>query len=152
MRVVNEQCVSNRSQRSVGCVEKQVCTHIVLRSDPFSFQYPPKCFRNIQVWRIWRQIERKSPKQSHTLSWISLYFFTRIIILNVERFMHFTRIIILNVEKFLLFTWFIILNVERFMFFTRFIILNVEKFMLFTRIIIHKVETLHIISDKVIRF
>ncbi len=61
MRVFNEQCISNRSQRSVGCVEKHVCTHIVLRSDPFSFQYSPKCFRNIQVWRIWRQIEEEKP-------------------------------------------------------------------------------------------
>ncbi len=59
MRVVNEQCIPNRSQRSVGCVEKRVCTRIVLRSDPFSFQYPPKCFRNIQVRRIWWQIEEK---------------------------------------------------------------------------------------------
>ena len=61
MRVVNEQCISKRSQCSVGCVEKHVCTHIVLRSDPFSFQYSPKCFRNIQVWRIWRQIEEEKP-------------------------------------------------------------------------------------------
>ena len=61
MRVFNEQCISNRSQCSVGCVEKHVCTHIVLRSDPFSFQYSPKCFRNIQVWRIWRQIEEEKP-------------------------------------------------------------------------------------------
>ena len=61
MRVFNEQCISNRGQRSVGSVEKYICTHIVLRSDPFSFQYPPKCFRNIQVRRIWRQIEEKKP-------------------------------------------------------------------------------------------
>ena len=61
MRVFNAQCISNGSQRSVGCVEKHVCTHIVLRSDPFSFQYPPKCFRNIQVGRIWRQIEEEKP-------------------------------------------------------------------------------------------
>ena len=68
----------------------------------------------------------------------TLCFFTRFIILNVERFIHFTGITILNVERFMLFT--------------RIIILNVEKFMLFTRIIIHNVETLHIISDRVIRF
>lgn len=61
MRVFNEQCISNRSQRSVGCVEKHVSTHIVLWSDPFSFQYPPKRFRNIQVRRIWRQIEKEKP-------------------------------------------------------------------------------------------
>ncbi len=61
MRVVNEQCISNRRQRSVGSVEKHVCTLIILRSDPFSFQYPPKCFRNIQVRRIWRQIEQEKP-------------------------------------------------------------------------------------------
>ena len=68
----------------------------------------------------------------------TLCFFTRIIILNVERFIHSTGITILNVERFMLFTGIIILNVE--------------KFMLFTRIIIHKVETFHIISDRVIRF
>ena len=78
--------------------------------------------------------------------------FTRIIILNVERFIHFTGITILNVERFMLFTRITILNVERFMLFTRIIILNVEKFMLFTRIIIHNVETLLFISDRVIRF
>jgi hypothetical protein len=61
MRVVNEQCISNRSQRSVGCIEKHVSTHIVLRSDPFSFQYSPKCFRNIQLRRIWWQIEKEKP-------------------------------------------------------------------------------------------
>ncbi len=61
MRVVNKQCISNRSQRSVGCIEKHVCTHIVLRSDPFSFQYPPKCFRNIQMRRIWGKIEKEKP-------------------------------------------------------------------------------------------
>ena len=61
MRVVNEQCISNRSQRSVGCVEKHLCTHIILRSDPFSFQYSPKCFRDIQMRRIWWQIENKKP-------------------------------------------------------------------------------------------
>jgi hypothetical protein len=61
MRVFNEQCISNRSQRSVGCVEKHVCTHIVLRPDPFSFQYSPKCFRNIQVRGIWRKIEKEKP-------------------------------------------------------------------------------------------
>ena len=70
----------------------------------------------------------------------TLCFFTRIIILNVERFMHFTRIIILNVERFIHFTGITILNVERFMLFTRIIILNVEKFMLFTRFIILNVE------------
>lgn len=61
MRVVNEQCISNRRQCSVGCIEKHVCTHIVLRSDPFSFQYPPKSFRNIHMRRIWRQIEEEKP-------------------------------------------------------------------------------------------
>ena len=61
MRVINEQCISNGSQRSVCCVEKHVCTHIILRSNPFSFQYPPKCFRNIQMRRIWRQIEKEKP-------------------------------------------------------------------------------------------
>lgn len=61
MRVINEQCISNRGQRSVGCVEKHVCTHIILRSDPFSFQYPPKSFRNIQMRRIWWQIENEKP-------------------------------------------------------------------------------------------
>lgn len=61
MRVINEQCISNGSQRSVGCVEKHVCTHIILRPDPFSLQYSPECFRNIQVRGIWRQIEKEKP-------------------------------------------------------------------------------------------
>lgn len=59
MREVNEQSFSHRRQRSVRGVEKRVRTHIVLKSDPFSFQYSPKCFRNVQVRGIRRRIEKE---------------------------------------------------------------------------------------------
>ena len=43
----------------VGGIEKHVRTHIVLRSYPFSFQYSPKCFCNVQMWGIWRKEEEE---------------------------------------------------------------------------------------------
>jgi hypothetical protein len=51
------QSVSDAGQRPVGGIEKHVRTHIVLRSDPFPFQYSPKCFCNVQMRGIRRQEE-----------------------------------------------------------------------------------------------
>ena len=69
MRVVNEQSFSHLRQRSVGGVEKRVRTHIVQRSNPFSFQYSPECFCNVQMRGIGRQIEEEKssflPDRSH---------------------------------------------------------------------------------------
>jgi hypothetical protein len=49
MFVINEQSFPCGLQRPVGVVEKIVCSDIVHRSEPFSFQYPPESFRNIQM-------------------------------------------------------------------------------------------------------
>lgn len=56
---INRDSFSNISQRSVDCVEECVFRNIILWSNPFSLENPPKCFSNIQMWRIWRKIEQK---------------------------------------------------------------------------------------------
>ena len=53
----NVQSVSDVSQRSVGCIEKHVITHIVLWSYPFSFQDSPESLCNVQVRGVWRKKE-----------------------------------------------------------------------------------------------
>jgi len=53
----NVQSVSDVSQRSVGCIEKHVSTHIVLWSYPFSFQDSPESLCNVQVRGVWRKKE-----------------------------------------------------------------------------------------------
>lgn len=73
MRVINKQTSSNCSQCPVGRIEKCVSIHIVLWSDPFSLQYPPKCFRNVQMRGIWRQIEKE--KTSFLPYWAQLPYF-----------------------------------------------------------------------------
>ena len=59
MRVVNEQIFSSRHQCPVGGAKKRICTHVIHRSDPFSLQYSPECFRNVQMRGIRRQIEKE---------------------------------------------------------------------------------------------
>lgn len=59
MRVVNPHTISDCSQSSIGGIEKCIRTHIILRSYPFSLQYPPKRFSYIQMRGVWRQIENE---------------------------------------------------------------------------------------------
>lgn len=59
MRVFNVQSFSHVCQCSIGCVEKCVFTYIVHWPDPFSFQYSPECFSNVQMWRIRWKIEKE---------------------------------------------------------------------------------------------
>ena len=53
----NIQSFSDVSQRSVGCIEKHVSTHVVLRPYPFSFQDSPECLCNVQMRGVWRKEE-----------------------------------------------------------------------------------------------
>ena len=53
----NIQSFSDVSQRSVGCIEKHVSTHVVLRPYPFSFQDSPECLCNVQMGGVWRKKE-----------------------------------------------------------------------------------------------
>ncbi len=46
-------------QSSVGGIEKHVRSYIILWSYPLAFKNTPKRFRNIQLWRIWRQEKEK---------------------------------------------------------------------------------------------
>lgn len=50
---------SHRCQRSIRSVKQGICGDIIRRSEPFAFEYAPKSFRNVQMWRIWRQEEKK---------------------------------------------------------------------------------------------
>ena len=58
-REVYTQPLSDIRQSSVGGIEKHVSSYIILWSYPLSFKNTPKCFRNIQLWRIWRQEKEK---------------------------------------------------------------------------------------------
>ena len=53
----NIQSVSDVSQRSVGCIEKHVSTHVVLWPYPFSFQDSPESLSNVQMRGVWRKEE-----------------------------------------------------------------------------------------------
>ena len=62
MRVVDEQRRTDRSQSPVGCIEKGVGGHIVLRADPLAFQHAPQGFCNVEMRRVrWKIKEEKAP-------------------------------------------------------------------------------------------
>ena len=71
MRVINKQRCSNRSQRSIGCVEEGIGGCVILRTYPFAFQHTPKSLCDVEVRRIWWQIEKEEspafPHGSHLL-------------------------------------------------------------------------------------
>ena len=46
-------------QSSIGGIEQHVRSYIILWSHPLAFEYAPKCFGNVQLWRIWWQVEKK---------------------------------------------------------------------------------------------
>ena len=72
-RVVYTQPLSDIRQSSVGGIEKHVSSYIILWSYPLSFKNTPKCFRNIQLWRIWRQ--EKEEKTSLLPYWAKFFDF-----------------------------------------------------------------------------
>lgn len=55
--VVNPQAIPDVGQRPVGGIEERVRTCIVLWPYPFPFQYSPECFRDVQMWGVWRKEE-----------------------------------------------------------------------------------------------
>ena len=61
MVIVNKQRGADRCQSHVGCVEERVCGGVVLRANPFAFQYTPKRLCDIQMRRVRRQIEEEEP-------------------------------------------------------------------------------------------
>ena len=58
-KVVNIQPIPDVRQGLVGGIEEHVCTCIVLRPDPFPFEYSPKCLCDVQVWGVWWQEEEE---------------------------------------------------------------------------------------------
>lgn len=61
MGKIDTQFCSYRSQRSISSVEQGVCGKIIRRPEPFTLEYTPQSFSNIQMWGIWRQKEEKKP-------------------------------------------------------------------------------------------
>lgn len=49
----------DRRQSPVGSIQYGICGHIVLRSEPFAFEYAPQCFCNVQMRGIWGQKEKE---------------------------------------------------------------------------------------------
>ena len=66
MRVINKQRCSNRSQSSVGSVEGGVGGCVILWAYPFAFQHTPEGLCDVEMRRIWRQVEKEeSPTLPH---------------------------------------------------------------------------------------
>lgn len=61
MRIVDFEFSSDSRQYSVGRIEERICKGIILRSETLSFHYSPKCFHNVQMWGIWRDIKKEKP-------------------------------------------------------------------------------------------
>jgi hypothetical protein len=59
MDIVYYRLISDSRQRSVSSIEERIGTRVILRSEPFSFHYFPKGFRNVQMRGIWRNIEEE---------------------------------------------------------------------------------------------
>lgn len=71
MRIVNVQSFPNLCQGPVCGIEKSVRTQVIQWPDPFTLQYSPECFGNVQMWGIRRQIEKEKssflPNGAHLL-------------------------------------------------------------------------------------
>ena len=66
MRVINKQRCSNRSQSSVCSVEEGVGGCVILWAYPFALQHTPEGLCNVEMRRIWRQVEEEeSPTFPH---------------------------------------------------------------------------------------
>ena len=70
-REVYTQPLSDIRQSSIGGIEKHVRSYIILWSYPLAFKNTPKCFRNIQLWRIWGQ--EKEEKSSLLPYWAKFF-------------------------------------------------------------------------------
>lgn len=53
--------IPNSRQGSVGRIKQGVCGKVISRSEPFTFEYSPKCFRKIEMRTIWRKEEQEQP-------------------------------------------------------------------------------------------
>ena len=58
-REVYTQSFSYIRQSSIGCIEQHVRSYIILWSHPLAFEYAPQCLGNVQLWRVWWQIEKE---------------------------------------------------------------------------------------------
>ena len=57
MREINFQIYPHTGEASIGCVKEFILAQIIFWIEPFLFQFSPKGFGNIQMWRIRRQKE-----------------------------------------------------------------------------------------------
>lgn len=60
-RKVYTQSLSYIRQGSIGGIEEHVSSYVILWPYPLSFKNAPKRFRDIQLWRVWRQVKQEKP-------------------------------------------------------------------------------------------
>lgn len=61
MGKIDTQFRTDCCQCPVSSVEQGICGKVIRRSEPFSLEYPPQGFSNIQMWGVWRQEEEEKP-------------------------------------------------------------------------------------------
>ena len=71
MTKVNIQLCSYRRQSPICGIKQRFCSDIILRSEPFPFHNTPKGFHNVQMRRVWGNVEKKKspffPYWTHSL-------------------------------------------------------------------------------------
>ena len=55
--IIDPVSVSNSVQNLVGGIEECACVNIMAWLDPFCFEDSPQCLGNIQMRRVWREVE-----------------------------------------------------------------------------------------------
>lgn len=59
MSKINNEFLSDCRQSSISSIEERVSGDIVRRSEPFTFEYAPQCFGNVEMWAVWWQEEKE---------------------------------------------------------------------------------------------
>ena len=65
MTKVNIQLCSYRRQSPICGIKQRFCSDIILRSEPFPFHNTPKGLHNVQMRRVWGNVEKKKSPFSH---------------------------------------------------------------------------------------
>lgn len=61
MSKVDTKFIPNGCQRPVCSVHQCIIGYVIRWSEPFSFEYSPKGFRDVEVWTIRRKEEEEQP-------------------------------------------------------------------------------------------
>lgn len=57
MRKLNFQAILQSGHTPIDRIKETILIKIILRIKPFLFQFSPKGFGNVQMWRIWGEKE-----------------------------------------------------------------------------------------------